>query len=493
MRAIAAGILMIVLALAAYFLFFQSNAEIEPEISDTASRSFVIDNASEAFFPADNLPDTRRAPVQAALFYRPNQIDLGEGYQLDPGNGRLSYAFNSIGSDGRERFTMVELTNNQGYVINTSYVDDEDLIRTRVRVDPNNGLSQDATNLLDNPCFDEAIRDQNIEAFELCLTGGGVGDGNGGTIGGGGFSFPSRGSGDVTDLGKVNLNDFAQGLLPKECAANNVPGQITGGGSSPAPTPTPTPTSTGSRVPSQSETSTVTGSAVIVRVTAREKGDAAVADAAGVVMRAGVAIDLARSLGDQDALNEAASGWDTAMQGLRQAIVNSPNREAYSRQLPNIRKQLEPVSPDGGVGGIGLGPDSAPCVAGDNGPGILWQNDAICGERSQLECLAAINDPVQIITDGKCATIPGPNDQPMLVCSGRNGGPVGNGTLPTPPDPDEGCNESDSLCWTDPNSGPIVPGAAGAIEAPNYIDLIGLDHILVGLCSIGGCRQFPDR
>ncbi|MDJ0643883.1 MAG: hypothetical protein QNJ15_13805 [Erythrobacter sp.] len=489
-------------AIAGLFFFFnRQSSEPEPELSDSGPPEFTIANAGEAFFPADNLSAARRAPIPAALFFHPGLIELGDGYAINPRDASVSYSFNSIDPEGRERFTRLELTNGQGYVINTSYVTDGNLIRTRVYVDPNNGLTLDRTNLTDNPCFDEAIRDQNHEAFRVCL--GEVSDGNGGTIGGGrGFSFPGQRPNDVTDLGQVDLNDFAQGILPEQCSADSGPGPVVDDTPTPTPTPTPSPsvspTATptqaprAARAPSSRETGRIGSATIRVRDTAanQEGGpDQAVIDAAKDVMQDMIEIEVARSTGDAQALEDASSSWENAVENLRDAINQSDNKEDYEDELPNLRTSSgtsEPVSPDGGIGNLGVG--SPACVAGNNGPGILWQNDAICGERDALQCLAAVNDPVQIITEGKCATVPGPNDQPMLLCAGRNGEAVGRGP-PNPDENDDGCNDSDSLCWTDPNTGPGVSGGSGLVNVPNYIDLLGIGHILVGFCSVGGCEQ----
>lgn len=500
MRNFLIAVILVVLVAGLVFFFNRDSAEPEPELSDGVSPEFSIANASEAFFPEDDVPAARRTPVPAALFFNPSLIEIGDGYAVNPRDGSISYSFNSIDPEGRERFTRLELTNGQGYVLNTSYLSDGNLIRTRVYVDPNNGLTLDGTNLTDDPCFDEAIRDQNFESFKGCV--GEVSDGNGGTIGGGGgFSFPGQRPNDVTDLGQVDLNDFAQGILPGQCSADSGPGPVATG----TPTPTPTPTATASspapspapsapapRVPSKRETGTTRLAAAESATIADMAGDSDVGDAADAVIAATNAVEAARASGDAGAIGAAVERWEGAVQGLRDAIDSSGTPIIYSRQRFALRYSgaSEPPSPDGGVGGVG--PGTPPCVAGNNGPGILWQNDAICGDRDALECLAAINDPVQIITEGKCATVPGQNDQPMLLCAGGSGEAVGFGP-PNPSDSDDGCNESDSLCWTDPNTGPGVSGGSGLVNVPNYIDLLGIGHILVGLCSVGGCEQVLDQ
>ncbi|MEM6483884.1 MAG: hypothetical protein AAF662_02700 [Pseudomonadota bacterium] len=462
-----------------------------PELPIASSTTFSLNQSMPAFSKRSTLPAKRKAPHESALFVNPSLEYLGRGFYINPRTGQYSLSIVSRGSSGRWRSTLFELSDGLGYTINTRYTSDQNVIRTRVRVRPDRRFETDPTNLTDDECIDTAIAARDLEEIYECI----------------GLAFgkpedqPQLGFGRRNPLGssadKDPLDDYLQSFEPPQCedgrpfAPKAPPPPKSSEPPKKIPDDFPLPT-TPTIMPLSDTVLKALDAVTDVAALALSLNDGRVLNAAnraevyltGVISNLAVGVNPLRSAIDAQIGLEALANQMSEMN----AVFERGGQGRPYRFAPIITKGLfhQITSRNEPDGSVEPGLQLAQCDSSSPRTGPLWDNDEICGDRTALECLGSINDPVQFLTEGKCATVPGQNDQPMLMCRGRDGEDVGQ--FPPKPDPDE-CGEND-LCWTDPNTGPTHPRG---VSDERYIDLVGIDSILVGICAVGGCPKFPDR
>lgn len=127
----------------------------------------------------------------------------------------------------------------------------------------------------------------------------------------------------------------------------------------------------------------------------------------------------------------------------------------------------------------------------DSARGTLFANSDFCKSGDVMQCLAEEQDPIRRITDGKCKTTEGIDGRAMLTCGDNSEWSVQNVK-------EFGESESSSTCGASPDGTQSycdfnVPFEGKDDIGKQYIDTMDLGPVFSGLCAADDCGipQYP--
>ena len=399
-------------------------------------------------------PESRPMPYTVVLIANPfsDTVQLGGGVGYEDRSGVLSFTADVVDARNRKRTIQIHGGRAGGGLLTVSPYLRTDVFETAYMIDANGRLERILPELESDPCAGLLGRGGDLTAYLECLNAGGESP-----SGGGGGLSPPQGFGPATEP------DCADGRMTSPPVA---------------------PSGSRQRYQQVARANAASDPGLKRRLSALDEAQRNLeyvqdynADTLTWYLNRGEDIpdDLAEEI--DRSLAEAQAAVDTAQRKL----------EDYMDESGEYDSQLEPIPGEES----GIRDPRCQQRETDSASGLLFRNPDFCPSHDYLACLADEQDPVRRITGGKCVTGPSPVGGTTLICGGPNGSEIF-----APPEPsegnDQGCNDREAPCWTDPNSPPVYRGQLQT----SYIDLLDLGPVFLGLCAVdrcpGGDPRIPD-
>lgn len=376
---------------------------------------------------------------------------LNAGVYVSDKLGTASSTVFHFDPHGQLRHTQFTVGAQGGLVVDTSLVEDGDLVRSLVVFGIDEILREIPTGIEDEigPCIESSLEaEEPIESLLDCLG-----------LGGGGSSDPG--------FGKW-LSEFRN----PDCS--NTPG----------------PVSDDSSVDSWIEKTEEEFPDNIAVQQAAESATTAlnsyrVVHASFIAAAGTPGADPLELIHLAEATQEAYAVLGDALRSLR---------NAHSFASGNIIRVSPFYSPIPGPDGESPGSANDPRCEGrntDSARGTLFTNPDFCQDGDYLQCLAEEQDPIRRITNGKCRTTEGHAGGMMLACGDNIAWSLQDAKERAQAEASSNCGASadGTQSYCDFN----VPFADTGNVGKEYIDTMDLGPVFDGLCAAGGCGiPFPD-